>query len=469
MAALSLRRTVFVFFGRVGIAVLLAGAVATAGVVAVNHYIDARVAELAKLDVTTAAAPKGGANFLIVGSDTRAFVEDPEDVAAFGTETDTGPARSDTLMVLHSEGRRSFVVSFPRDLWVDIPGRGKGKINAAFNDGPQKVIDTFVANYSIDIHHYVEVDFATFEGIVDAIGAVPVWFPAPARDGLTGLSIPTGGCQLLDGPNALAYVRARHLELLDARTGKWQLADPVPDIGRIARQQDFVRRLGQLAVQRSLDNPRLAPQVVDRVLPNLRVDSSFDRRALNDFVRAFLGLGGSGLGSSLEFVTLPWTPGRAAGQDVLFPEQPAAGEVLGHLRSFEHHEAVVTTTAPPRKRDIAVRVLNGSGVSGAAATADAALSKRGFGSAGIGDDPRRSVAVTELRYPPAAEAKAHVVARSVPGAQLVADGSITGADVVLVLGRNFTGIGSATTAPPSSAPTTGAPASSATATAEAAC
>ncbi len=469
MAALSLRRTVSVFLGRVGIAVLLAGAAATAGVVSVNRYIDARVDDITKLDLTTTGAPKGGANFLIVGSDTRAFVQDPEDALAFGTETDTGPARSDTLMVLHSEGRHSFVVSFPRDLWVDIPGRGKGKINAAFNDGPQKVIDTFVANYSIEIHHYVEVDFSTFEGIVEAIGAVPVWFPAPARDALTGLSITAGGCQLLDGPNALAYVRARHLELLDARTGKWNLADPVPDIGRIARQQDFVRRLGSLAVQRSLDNPRLAPEVVDRVLPNLRVDASFDRRALNDFVRAFLGLTGVGSGGSLEFVTFPWTVGRAAGQDVLFPEEPAAGEVLSHLRSFENRDAVVTTTAPPRKRDITVRVLNGSGVSGAAATASTSLTDRGFRSGGVGDDPRRSVAATELRYPPAAEAKVHVVARAVPGAQLVADGSITGADVVLVLGRNFTGIGATTTAPASTAAATTGTGAATTGAAEAAC
>jgi hypothetical protein len=248
-------------------------------------------------------------------------------------------------------------------------------------------------------------------------------------------------------------VRARHLELLDTKTGKWIPADPIPDIGRIARQQDFVRRLGHLAVQRSLDNPRLAPTVVDRVLPNLKVDAGFDRRALNDFVRAFLGLGGIGVGNQLEFLTLPWTVGHTAGQDVLFPEQPAAGDLLGHLRSFQNAQPVVTTTRPPRPREIAVRVLNGSGVSGAAGSANAELVAHGFQSAGTGDDPRRSVTVTELRYRPENEAKAHVVAKQVPGAQLVADGSITGADVVLVIGRSFTGVGATTTAPSTAATT----------------
>ncbi len=313
--------------GRVAIAGVLSGALAVGGVVAVNHYIDARLDDIHRVTLTTAPPGPNGANFLIVGSDSRAFVSDAEDRAAFGTESDTGPARSDTLMVLHAQGVHSFVVSFPRDLWVDLPGRGKGKINAAFNDGPQKVIDTFTQNFSIPINHYLEVDFSTFRGIVNAIGSVPVWFPAPARDDLTGLSIPSAGCVALDGPDTLAYVRSRHLEYEDVATGKWHSADAIPDIGRIARQQDFIRELGSLAVRRSLRDPRVAPDVVTQVLHDLKADDGFDRTALNELVRSFLGLDAS-FGGKLEFLTLPWTVGHEADQDVLFPEQPDAGQVL---------------------------------------------------------------------------------------------------------------------------------------------
>ncbi len=103
-------------------------------------------------------------------------------------------------------------------------------------------------------------------------------------------------------------------------------------------------------------------------------------------------------------------------------------------------------------------MLNGSGVTGAAAGASAALAQHGFVSAGTGDDFRRSVTTSEVRYPPANEAEARVVARWVPDAQLVSDGSITGADVVVVVGKSFSGIRRAT-APPATTPAGSASAS----------
>ena len=167
------------------------------------------------------------------------------DKQAFTDQNTTvdGPARSDTMMVLHADGKNSYAVSFPRDLYVNIPGHGKGKINAAFNEGPQEVIDTLKADFNVDIQHYVEVNFKTFEDIVNAVGSVPVYFPYPARDQLSGLGpTPAAGCYHLDGAPALAYVRSRHLEyFID---GRWRDASPQADIDRIARQQDFIKKLG---------------------------------------------------------------------------------------------------------------------------------------------------------------------------------------------------------------------------------
>src|SRR4029077_9609226 len=157
--------------------------------------------------------------------------------------------RSDTLMVAHVEpsSQQTFVVSFPRDLMVDVPGTpGKSRINSAYAiGGPQLVADTLKANFDIDINHYLEVNFKTFQEIVNEIGYVRVYLPGRTRDLETGLNTPYGGgCYALDGPAALAYVRARNLEvsdpngdIVDPDTGEhWRLLDLRADLDRITRQ-----------------------------------------------------------------------------------------------------------------------------------------------------------------------------------------------------------------------------------------
>ena len=177
-----------------GLAVLLCVPVAAGGVVMVNRYIDDEVAKIPRIPLATAPVGANGVNFLIIGSDTRSFVDNATDYEAFSNkDTDNSPPRSDTLMVLHADGDSSFAVSFPRDLWVDIPGIGNAKINAAFNQGPQTVVDTLQTNFKVPVNYYLEVDFETFEGIVNAIGTVPVYVPGVTRDVFTGWSTPYGG------------------------------------------------------------------------------------------------------------------------------------------------------------------------------------------------------------------------------------------------------------------------------------
>ena len=167
--------------------------------------------------LTVAPAPPGGANYLIIGSDTRAFATDSSDQAAYGDPNDPSAGvdgqRSDTLMVAHVEPgpQKTFVVSFPRDLIVDVPNVGRTRINAAYaNGGAQAVIDTLKANFGIDINHYLEVDFKTFQKIVDTIGSVRVFLPGNIRDQETGLaSGPVTGCYAIErGPGARVRPRA---------------------------------------------------------------------------------------------------------------------------------------------------------------------------------------------------------------------------------------------------------------------
>ena len=137
-------------------------------------------------------------NFLLVGSDSRANI-DPDDpnIGAFGSESEVGGQRSDTIMVLRIDpaSERASILSFPRDLWVSIAGTGgKQRINTAFSRGPDVLVATLQQNFGIPIQHFVEVDFAGFKGLVDAVGGVPVYFENPARDKNTGLNIPVAGC-----------------------------------------------------------------------------------------------------------------------------------------------------------------------------------------------------------------------------------------------------------------------------------
>ena len=130
--------------GRIVIAFVVCALLMGAAVFRINSYIDDRIDEIPRVQLTTASASGTATNFLIIGSDTRSFVQSEADQEAF-TDRDTtadGPPRSDTMMVLHADGDASYVVSFPRDLMVDVPGLGRQKINAAFNKGPQLVIDT---------------------------------------------------------------------------------------------------------------------------------------------------------------------------------------------------------------------------------------------------------------------------------------------------------------------------------------
>ena len=210
----SRRSPLRAFVGRYAIAFGVAAIFMGGAIFTVNYVIDEKLDAVDRVDVTVAEAPPEGANYLLIGSDTREFVRNEAEEEAFGTTSDAGGQRSDTMMVLHVEpdAQRTLAVSFPRDLWVEVPGVGGSRINAAFNEGgPDAIIRTLTENFGIEINHYLEVDFKTFKGVVNAIGNVPVYFPYAAKDEKTGLYVTLPGCPRLDGAAALSYVRSRGL------------------------------------------------------------------------------------------------------------------------------------------------------------------------------------------------------------------------------------------------------------------
>eukprot|EP01041_Mallomonas_annulata_P037657 gene37657-60998_t len=135
------------------------------------------------------------------------------------------------------------VLSFPRDLWVTIPNReGRNRLNAAvIENDPTRLLGTLYNEFGVEVDHFLQLDYCGVTALVDAVGGVDVPFATSARDENTGLSITEPGCARLDGPTALAYLRSRRFEVLQP-DGTWQ-TDPLSDLGRISRQQDFLLRL----------------------------------------------------------------------------------------------------------------------------------------------------------------------------------------------------------------------------------
>jgi LCP family protein required for cell wall assembly len=429
------------FFTRFVIALGIAALITTGGVIGVNIFIDRKLgqAERVKIKIPQTPPPEG-ANFLVIGSDSRADVDTELERDAFGDpeSEEVAGQRSDTMMVVHVEPdeQRSFIVSFPRDLLVEIPGEGREQINTAYSiGGAQLVVDTLWQDFGIPIHHYVEIGLLSFVDIVNAIGNVPVYLPGAQRDEFTGFDHGRfgAGCYDLDGETALQYVRARHMEQYNPDIGEYELVDAQSDIQRIGRQQAFIRRLAALAVQEGLDNPLTANRIADGVLSHLVLDEGFGRDEMFGLLNAFRGVDPNDP-TSLEMTTIPWQP-YEPDPNRLVVDEVAAEPVLARLRDFGG--PVVPTEEVPA--NVRVLVLNGSGEDGAAQTASEDLQAEGFQTVGYGDAD--SVTATQILYAPGFETKAQLVQSYLGGVgTLMADESIVDADVVVIIGDDFTGV-----------------------------
>lgn len=200
---------------------------------------------------TFPAAEPEARNILITGADNNTCLDpDSPYASAFG---ERAGERSDTIMMWRINPSTSQIaaLSFPRDLWVDIAGRSsRNRINSAYErDDPQRLVYTIAENFGIYTDHYIQIDFCAFKKMVDAVDGVSVPFERPVRDVNTGLNvdITEPQCFEFDGDHALAYVRSRKLQTTNEE-GEWISADGVSDLGRISRQQDFIRRVADEAI-----------------------------------------------------------------------------------------------------------------------------------------------------------------------------------------------------------------------------
>lgn len=267
--------------------IAIAALIGIAGAAGVMRAADARTEDIERIeglesvlaDVPDSDDPNieyPAENYLLVGSDSREGVDPASpDFGVIGSEADVGTSRrSDTIMVLRQERNGgAALMSLPRDLWLEIAGTGKSqRINSAYNGGAERLAATVTESLGIPIHHYVEVDFVGFKDIIDGLGGVEVCVGYAARDANSGLQLDPG-CQVLNGVGALAFARSRYYEQWDGTD--WVL-DPRADLGRIERQQLFMRAAVDGALRRLRSSPFGSSDVIAAVVDSVRIDDRLD-------------------------------------------------------------------------------------------------------------------------------------------------------------------------------------------------
>lgn len=281
-------------------------------------------------------------NFLLTGSDNGACPEKGDGTAGgIGDRTSFGE-RSDTIMILRVDPTMNdvAVLSFPRDLWVTIAGTTrKARINSAFDArDPTRLIRTIDENFGVPVDHYVNVNLCAFKEIVDSVGGVSIPFSYRTKDERVGLREVGPGCVQLRGSQALAYVRSRSgYRYYDETRQKW-VGDPTGDLGRISRQQDFLRRSMQRALDKGTRNPVTANALLNVGLQRVITDDGLTPRDLLRLAQAMRSLDTNGVNS----FTIEWSMRRIGAESVLVPvtDTDSMREILAVFRG----DAVIAGT-----------------------------------------------------------------------------------------------------------------------------
>lgn len=377
-------------------------------------------------------------NVLLVGSDDRSGLTD-EEIRKYHLGRD-GLGGSDTVMLVHISRQhdKATIVSFPRDLLVDIPalvvdgdtvGGHQHKLNTAYAEGgPQLTIATLEQYTGLRIDHYLQIDVPNFGKMVDDLGGVDVCLPVDVNDDDSNLNLPAGR-HTLDGVDAVAYVRMR----------KQDTGEGVGDFGRMRRQQKFLASMMNKVISaETLFNISETRQFLRTLAGSITMDEHLSTEDMFTIATQLQGLDPR----SVTFATVP-----AANMDyrvgemstVLADEERAQSlfEAIREDRAIDAKDFRNRNTVDPSL--VQVQVLNGSGIGGAAGQTAAALEAMGFTMAG---DPANADssdhAETTIRYAGARLAEARTLQKAIPGVKLQVDDSV-GDTVVLTIGANFTG------------------------------
>ena len=383
----------------------------------ISGMLGDRPAILAGRDADTNELPL---NILLVGSDSREELADPDE---FGGENKlTLVDHSDTTILLHvsADRERAYGISIPRDSMVRRPDCKNprdnprtapiGMFNAAYKDGGIGcTVRTVEANTGVRIDHYAVVNFEGFRDMVDALGGVDMCIAEPIDDEATGLKLKAGN-QHLDGTESTKFVRARK-----------SLGDG-SDLGRIDRQQVFLSALIREATDsKLLFRPDRLYNFLDAATQSVTMDPDLASvRRLSDLSLQVRGL----KPENIAFMTVPtrtyqpdpnrveWTEEADAIWEATKLDRPLPGTAPAGDAAAEAPEPTVSPD------EIRVSVVNSSGTSGLARQAADVLTAQGFEVLDVGNGEEAIQGVV-IRYPPGESETVKTLQAAFPGATLV--------------------------------------------------
>jgi LCP family protein required for cell wall assembly len=257
--------------------------------VGVPAYVSWRIP---RQEVTGLASGGQPFHILITGSDSRAELTPEERIAL--TTGSAGGERMDTILVLSVSGTRAGMLALPRDLLVERCDGSVGRINGANSiDGPGCLVTTVRELTGLPIQHHLTITFGGFRDVVDAVGGVRLCLDAPIKDRSAGIDLPAG-CQVLDGADALGFVRVRKID---------------NDLKRIERQQQFLKALARELLDPTLIvRPWRVVMIANGLTSALVADEEL---GVVDLYRIAIGLRALAAGDAVT-ATVPADPGTTS-------------------------------------------------------------------------------------------------------------------------------------------------------------
>lgn len=387
------------------------------------------VAALQPADPDGAALPGRDETYLVVGSDSADGITDEQLREIGANRSQRDGVRTDTIILVEvpADGSRASLVSFPRDSWVDVPGHGMNKINAAYGlgeedrpgGGPNLLVETVEALSGLDVDHLVEVSLYGFVTLTDAVGGVEVCLTGPAQDDDADVDLPAGR-QVLDGRAALGFVRQRK-------------GIPGGDLGRIKRQQHFIGSLTRKVLTAgTLLNPVRLNELLNAATDSVRVAGTTTEELLGLALQLREVTAGS-----VRFQTVPVADadGRVGDQSVVLIDEAALPGFFADLG--ERSGPRVVLTVPPEQIAFPVEDALGDGTARGAA---AELAEEGFLVGGVTRAADRDPAATVVRHGADRLQSAQTLQASLPGSELLADPELAADELVLTVGRDYAGV-----------------------------
>jgi len=395
-------------------------------------------------------------NLLLVGQDGREDLTKEQLAELNAGANDSGGLNTDTMILVHlpADGSSASFVSFPRDSYVQIPGHGSDKLNAAYAygytavdkgasagakeaAGAQLLVQTISRLTGLQIDHYAEVDLLGFFELTQVVGGVQVNLCQAVDDReFSGAYFPAGP-QTIAGADALKFVRQRH-HLGENGRG---------DYDRIIRQQVFLAGvLRNMLSSNVLLSPGRQRELVGAAAQSLTVDQDLDLFQLATQMQSVTL-------DSITFQTVPYIGNDRDDQNrdiIRLQDEDTLHRFFAQL-SADPGKPAETPAGPPATvapSEVSVEVRNGSGKAGLAARAKGELEAAGFTVTGTGNADTSDYARTVVRHAAGDEARAAAVAAQVPGSAVELDDTLTAGTVRLVLGKDFTGIGVAPSTQP---------------------